>query len=135
MRVLVDTSVWSLALRKHGPADHPAVRALSSILLAGEDAFLVGLILQEVLQAFRSDGPFQTMATHLEAFALLPLERPDFVAAASLHRRCAAKGLSVSTVDCQIAAAAIRHNCRLLTADRDFEHIARVSDLKLLELK
>jgi len=45
MRVLVDTSVWSLALRKKGPVDHPAVRALSSLLLAGEDVFLVGVVL------------------------------------------------------------------------------------------
>ena len=135
MRVLVDTSVWSLALRKKGPADHPSVRALSSLLLAGEDVFLVGVVLQEVLQAFRSERPFQTIATHLEPFALLPLERSDFVAAASLHRRCAGKGLTTSTVDCQIATAAIRHNCRLLSADDDFKRIARVSDLKLFELK
>jgi predicted nucleic acid-binding protein len=135
MRVLVDTSVWSLALRKKGPTDHPSVRALSSLLLAGEDVFLVGLVLQEVLQAFRSEKQFQTIAMHLEPFALLPLERSDFVAAASLHRRCAAKGLTASTVDCQIATASMRHNCRLLTADEDFKRIARVSDLKLLELK
>ena len=62
MRVLVDTSVWSLALRKKGPTDHPSVRALSSLLLAGEDVFLVGLVLQEVLQAFRSEKQFQTIA-------------------------------------------------------------------------
>ena len=135
MRVLVDTSVWSLALRKKGPADHPSVRALSSLLLAGEDVFLVGVVLQEVLQAFRSEKPFQTIAMHLEPFTLLPLERSDFVAAASLHRRCAAKGLTTSTVDCQIATAAMRHNCRLLSADDDFKRIAQVSDLKLFELK
>ena len=133
MRVLVDTSVWSLALRKKGPADDPSVRALSSLLLGGEDVFLVGLVLQEVLQAFRSEAPFRTIATHLEPFALLPLERSDFVAAANLHRRCAAKGLTASTADGQIAAAAIRYGCHLLTADDDFERIARVSDLELLE--
>ena len=132
MRVLVDTSVWSLALRKKGLADHPAVRGLSSLLRANENVFVSGLILQEVLQAFRSEASLRTIVRHLEPFPLLALQRPDYVHAAALHRRCAAKGVSVSTADCQIAAAAIRHDCRLLTADRDFERIARVSELKLM---
>ena len=132
MRVLVDTSVWSLALRKRGPVDHPAVGGLSSLLHANENVFVTGLILQEVLQAFPSEAPFRNVVRHLEPFPLLELERSDYVHAAGLHRRCAAKGVSVSTADCQIAAAAIRHACLLLTADRDFERIARLSDLKLM---
>jgi len=131
MRVLVDTSVWSLSLRKGGPARHATVEKLATLLLANEDVFLTGLILQEILQAFRSDPSFRRVAKHLEPFPLLDLERPDFIAAASLHRRCAAEGVSASTADCQIAAAAMRHGCVLLSADTDFERIARLSDLRL----
>ena len=131
MRVLVDTSVWSLSLRKGGPAEHPTVEKLISILRADEDVFLIGLILQEILQAFRSDSSFRKVARHLEPFPLLDLELPDYIAAASLHRRCAARGVSASAADCQIATAAIRHNCLLLSADHDFERIARFSELKL----
>ena len=131
MRVLVDTSVWSLALRKGGPAVHPTVEKLMSILRADEDVFLIGLILQEILQAFRSDSSFRKVARHLEPFPLLELGRHDYIAAASLHRRCAARGVSASTADCQIATAAIQHNCLLLSADNDLERIARFSDLKL----
>ena len=132
MRVLVDTSVWSLALRKRGPADHPAVRKLSALLLANEDLFLCGLVLQEVLQAFRVETAFRAVARHLEAFPLLELDRAGYAAAAGLHRRCASRGVSASTADCQIASAAIRHECWLLTADRDFERISALSGLKLL---
>ena len=132
MKVVVDTSVWSLSLRAAGPADHPTVQKLTSMLHADEDVFLTGLILQEILQAFRSDSSFHKVAKHLEPFALLELEREDFSAAASLHRECAARGVSVSTADCQIAQAAIRHGCLLLSADKDFERIARFSDLKLI---
>jgi predicted nucleic acid-binding protein len=71
------------------------------------------------------------VARRLEPFPLLELERRDLIAAASLHRACAARGVSVSTADCQIAAAAIRHDCLLLSADKDFERIARLSELKL----
>ncbi len=132
MRVLVDTSVWSLALRKKGPVDHPAVGKFSALLRANEDVFVTGLVLQEVLQGFREDASFRTILRHLEPFPLLEMERSDYVDAASLHRRCAAKGMSTSTADCQIATAAIRYDCVLLTADKDFERIARVSELKLM---
>jgi len=101
------------------------------MLQTDEDVFLIGLILQEILQAFRSDSSFRRVARHLEPFPLLELERGDFIEAATLHRKCAARGLSVSTADCQIAQAAIRHDCLLLSADRDFERIARFSELKL----
>ena len=131
MRVLVDTSVWSLSLRKGGPAKHPAVEKLAALLRANEDVVLTGLILQEILQGFRSDVAFRNVLRHLEPFPLLELDRRSCVAAASLHRRCAARGVSVTTVDCQIATAAIHYDCVLLSADRDFERIARLSDLKL----
>ena len=132
MRVLVDTSVWSLALRKKGPTEHSTVEKLASLLEADEDVVLTGVILQEILQAFRADSSFARVARHLEPFPLLDMGRREFVAAASLHRACASTGVSASTADCQIAAAAIRHDCLLLTADRDFDRIARVSSLKLV---
>jgi predicted nucleic acid-binding protein len=132
MRVLVDTSVWSLSLRKGGPADNPAVHKLVRLLDGGEDVLLTGLILQEILQAFRTEAALRKVARYLEPFDLLDLDRDDYVAAARLHRKCAAKGVTASTADCQIAAAAIHKRCVLLTTDRDFERIARLSDLELL---
>jgi predicted nucleic acid-binding protein len=53
------------------------------------------------------------------------------VLAARIHRQCAARGVAATTVDCQIAAAASAHRCHLLTADKDFAHIARLFPLKL----
>ena len=113
------------------PAKHPAVEKLLALLHSGQDVFLTGLILQEILQAFRSDSSFRKVARHLEPFPLLELERPDFIAAAALHRKCAARGVTASTADCEIATAAIRKDCLLLSADQDFERFARLSDLKL----
>jgi hypothetical protein len=124
MRVLVDTSVWSLSLRRKGPADHPAVEKLTELLRNGEDIFLTGCILQEILQAFRSESTFRRVAHYFEPFPLLPFERADHVAAARMHRTCAQHGVSASTIDCQIAVAAIHHDCALLSADKDFERMA-----------
>ena len=131
MRVLVDTSVWSLSLRRGGPADHPAVRRLASLLEEGADVVLTGIILQEILQAFRSESAFRKAARYLAPFPLLALTWDDHVAAARLHRRCAASGVAATTVDCRIATAAIRNDCALLTADEDFRRIAELSELRL----
>lgn len=131
MRLLVDTTVWSLALRKGGPADHPAVHKLRDSLVGDEDMYLTGLILQEILQAFREDATFRRLITYFEPFSLLPLGRGSYVAAAELQRPCRSKGIPVTTADCQIATAAVENECLLLTTDKDFEHIARHSGLKL----
>ncbi len=131
MRFLVDTSVWSLALRRKGPAEHPAVRKLAMLLEHDEELALTATILQEVLQGFRDDASFRRLEAHLRSIPILPLEREVAVLAARIHRLCAARGVAATTVDCQIAAAASAHRCHLLTADRDFEHIARVFPLKL----
>jgi len=131
LRVLVDTSVWSLALRKQGPADHPAVERLAQMLRDGEDIFLTGTILQEILQAFRVESTFRKMARYFEPFPLLRVDRLEHVAAARLHRLCAQKGVGASTIDCQIAVAAIRHSCALLSTDRDFERMALHCELVL----
>lgn len=74
MRVLVDTSVWSLALRRGGPTGHPSVRKLRAILEHGEDVFMLGVILQEVLQGFRSERTADRLNKRLEPFDLLPLD-------------------------------------------------------------
>ncbi len=133
MRVLVDTSVWSHALRQGTDLADAAVRRLSS-LLGKADVVLTGLILQEVLQGFRGDAIFEKAARRLDAFPLLQLDRAHYMAAARLRRACAAAGIAASTGDCQIAAAAIEHRCRLLTLDRDFEAIARHVPLHLLPI-
>jgi hypothetical protein len=132
VRVLVDTSVWSLSLRRTGPVDHPTVRKLQALLKGHEDLVLTGTILQEVLQAFRDDSTVRRVAASLEPFPLLPLGRPHYVAAARLHRQCAAHGVAASTIDCQIAAAALEHGCLLLTADDDFRRIAEYTPLRLV---
>ena len=132
MTVLVDTSVWSLALRKDGPADHLAVKKLQSFLLDTQNIVLIGIILQEILQGFKHEGTFTKVTTYLDAFPLLSLNRSDFVAAAKLRRQAASQGLILSTPDCQIAAAAIQHHCTLLTTDKDFSNLAQLVPLQLV---
>ena len=131
MRFLVDTSVWSLAFRRDEPADHPAVAKLCEIIDGKDDVFLIGVVLQEVLQAFRSEATVSRVERQLSQIPLLDLSRQDYALAAGIRRRCASSGVTVHTVDCQIAAAAIAHRCALLTTDRDFDLIAARTGLQL----
>jgi hypothetical protein len=131
-RILVDSSVWSLAFRRAGPSDHPVVRNLQVLLEDQQIIVLVGIVLLEVLQGFRDNQTFDRYERALQPFPLLDLSRSDYLAAASIRRRCRTKGVSVSTTDAVVAAAAIEHDCYLLSADEDFRLIARHTPLVLL---
>ncbi len=133
MRVLVDTSVWSLALRRAAPANpHPAAQTLRRLIEAEQAVCLIGVILQEVLQGVRDHTQFLRLRNLLRPFPLLDLARADFEAAAQLRNHCQFHGIQAGTIDFLIAAASIRHDCAILTTDRDFTHIARLSSLRLL---
>ena len=131
MTLLVDTSVWSLAFRKGGPVPEPAVMRLATAINDGDDVVLVGAILQEILQAFRRARTLAEVTEALTAFPLLELDRGGYAYAAEIYRTCLSRGVSAGTIDCQIAAAAIRHDAEVLTTDRDFEHIAKHTPLRL----
>lgn len=124
MSVLVDTSVWSVALRREKPTISREVEALRAAIERG-DACLLGVILQEVLQGFPSPDRTRRLVDYLSPFPILSQHRGDYVYAAEIRNKCRAKGVTVSTVDAQIAAAAINHRCALLTVDQDFEGISR----------
>ena len=55
MNLFVDTSVWSLAMRRDH-ASGPHVDFLGEALETGESIFSTGLVLQELLQGFRRAG-------------------------------------------------------------------------------
>lgn len=124
MSVLVDTSVWSLALRRDSQVRTREVEALTAALEAGE-VVLIGCVLQELLQGFPARERTLRLIDYLAPFPLLNLHRGDYIFAAEIRNRCRAKGLAVTTIDAQIAAAAINHRCRLLTADPDFARVSK----------
>jgi predicted nucleic acid-binding protein len=120
MTLLVDTSVWSLALRRDHSLVIPEVDELRKALGSGEQVVTTGLILQELLQGF--SGP-RNRADIVERFAALPLlvpDRMDYVDAAELRNRCRRAGLQLGTIDALLAQLCIRHQLTMLTTDKDF---------------
>ncbi len=131
MSIFVDTSVWSLALRRDAPPPSPQVRWLEQALQTGEAVFTTGLVLQELLQGFT--GPKARDAI-VDRFAALPLvipDRGDHIDAAALRNTCRRNGVQVGTVDVLYAQLCIRHELLMLSTDSDFERIAEQSPLAL----
>ena len=131
VHLLVDTSVWSEALRRDVPKG-VHVQALHDALVLGlTSVFTTGIVVQELLQGF--SGPKQTQVI-VEKLRALPMIAPTFdhhVAAAQLRNACRTKGVQVGTIDALIAAICIKENLLLLSTDKDFEHIARTQPLQL----
>ncbi|MDA8327281.1 MAG: PIN domain-containing protein [Nitrospiraceae bacterium] len=132
MRVLVDTSVWSLALRRKDGHDNKEAGALKKLIEQGEDISLLGIILQEILQGIKRADQFQALRRYFEPFPLIELSRDEYIKAAALKNDLIKKGIQASTVDALIASAAINKECVLFTTDSDFFHIAKHVKLKLL---
>ena len=89
------------------------------------------LVLTEVLQGIADDRAHDRVADDLVRFVALDLRGPtDHIDAANLFRQARRRGVTVrSTIDCLIASVCIRERVPLLHRDRDFDHLARVSDL------
>lgn len=124
MNLFVDTSVWSLALRRDEASDQLIVRRLRGALEGGDGVFTTGLVLQELLQGFR--GPKARDAI-VDRFASLPLlipDRTDHVEAAELRNACRRNGIQVGTIDVLLARLCVRHDLVMLSTDQDFTLMA-----------
>lgn len=131
MSLFVDTSIWSLALRRDSPAPDAQVKALVLALESGETLLTTGLVLQELLQGFAGPKSRDQLLDRFSAIPLLVPDRDDHVQAAELRNRCRRRGVQVGTIDALLAQLCIRHDLTMLTADEDFGRIAKHSTLKL----
>lgn len=120
MTLLVDTSVWSLALRRDAEGDEPEVSALREALQGSEEVLTTGLVLQELLQGFAGPKDRKRILDRFAALALLQPDREDHVAAAELRNRCRRAGVQLGTIDALLAQLCIRYDVTLLTTDKDF---------------
>jgi len=119
MRVLIDTSVWSLALRRNQPADSPVVTELVELIreVRGQ---MIGPVRQELLSGIKNQVQFQKLRNHLRAFPDLEITTRDYETAADFFNLCRAKGIQGSNTDFLICAVAARYNIPIFTTDEDF---------------
>jgi predicted nucleic acid-binding protein len=127
----VDTSVWSLALRRDAPSDDAEVRELARTLEAGDTVVTTGLVLQELLQGFSGPKAHQQILERFSALPLIVPDRNDHVEAAALRNLCRRAGVQIGTIDALFAQLCVRHDLIMLTTDNDFRNVARLCGLRV----
>lgn len=123
---LVDTSVWVEVFRRPSRVSLDAVVPIDEIVTCLP-------VVQEVLQGFRDEAAFLKARVAMLAFPLVesPLTDRLFLEAVDLFRAARRQGVTVrSSVDCLIAAAALRHGLTVVHVDRDYERLARIAPLR-----
>jgi predicted nucleic acid-binding protein len=130
LSLVVDPSVWSLALRRDRPPDVPEVAALEGALTEGDLVTTTGLVYQELLQGFHGPRDQQEIVARFGALPFLAPDRHDHFEAAQLRNRARRRGVQVGTIDAILAQLGIRYELRLLTTDADFARIAEYEPLE-----
>ncbi|MBN1608912.1 MAG: PIN domain-containing protein [Polyangiaceae bacterium] len=132
MNVLVDTSVWSLALRRAKRVDSTVSGELAELISEGR-VVMLGAVRQEVLSGMKVKAQFDQLREHLRSFPDLELETADYEAAASAFNRCRERGVQGSNTDFLICAAAMRRKLAVYTTDGDFRPFAKILEVELHE--
>ena len=120
MKVLVDSCVWSLALRRRKgiaglkPDQRRLVETLTEAIRDGRVA-IVGPVRQEVLSGIGHEEQFEKVRTRLEAFADEPIESADYVQAARLDNLCRRHGVQCGEVDMFLCSVAAHNGWTILT--------------------
>ena len=133
MNTLVDTSVWSLALRRKADdlSDSEAllVAELTELVREGR-ACMLGVIRQELLSGIKTTEQYEKLRLTLRAFPDESLCTSDYEAAANASNACRAKGIAVSVVDALICAMTIYRDWTIFTTDPDFRKYESVLPIK-----
>ena len=135
MIVLVDTSAWSLAIRRNLEnlsEEQSSEREVLARLVEEGRVAMIGPVRQELLSGIRNEFQFQQVLEYLRRFDDAAIATEDYEEAARIHNLCRARGVTGSAVDFLICAVAVRRNWIILTLDRDFERYAKHIPLSLL---
>ena len=131
MSLLVDTSVWSLALRRDVEQSASEVVALRHALLGTDQVFTAGLVLQELLQGFAGPKDRAQLVDRLSALAFLQPVKEDDIEAAEVQNTCSRCGVQVGTIDALLIQICRRNDLTLLATDQDFHAATKHVEFRL----
>ena len=134
MNVLVDTSVWSLALRRKprdlAPGEQSSVNEPADLTREGR-VRIIGLIRQELLSGIKTPAHYEKLRGAMRAFPDEALDTRDYEAAASVSNDCRSRGIAAPVVDALICQVALARKWSIFTTDSDFKVYATVVPIKL----
>jgi predicted nucleic acid-binding protein len=131
VKVLVDTSVLSLALRRARPVSQHHEEIIR--LLRSGNVALLGCIRQEVLSGIRDTSAFRRLRDQLRALPDHPVTTEHYETGAEFFNRCRARGIQGTFTDFLLCACAALDELPIYTTDQDFDLFARVLPIKLFE--
>ena len=136
MRVLVDTPVWSLALRRRPKdlnADQVRLKdALAELVREGR-VLMIGAVRQELLSGIREESQFNRVRERLDPLPDLNIETSAYESAARMSNLCSSRGIASASVDMLICAVAADSHAPILTTDRDFLMYSRLLPIQLFQ--
>lgn len=128
MKYLIDTSVWSLALRKKPDS---RILLLLSDIIRKKNAVICGAVRQELLSGIKSHEQFIELRNHMRAFEDIAVETPDYELAAEYYNLCRSKGIQGSNTDLLLCAISANKKLIILTIDKDFELYRKIVHFNL----
>lgn len=134
MKVLVDTCIWSLALRSNIGKNKLITDELVALMDEGRLS-IIGPIKQEILSAYKDKTKFNKIRQHLADFPNTEIEDIDYETAAEFHSICRGKGVQGSHIDFLICAISVRCKMNIFTNDSDFERYKKHLPIELYNPK
>jgi predicted nucleic acid-binding protein len=132
LKVLIDTPIWSYALRSENNAYKNEIDALIA-LIEEQRALIIGPIRQEILSGYSDQKKHLTVKEKLSHFSNTPIVDSDYELAAEFNNSCRKKGVQGSHIDFLICAVAKRLDIPIFTNDKDFEHYQKIIHIKLFQ--
>ena len=132
MKVIVDTSVWSLALRRSAKAANVETDELKK-LIQNQSVVMLGCIRQELLSGVRELAQYEHLRERLSAFPNQILNDNCYELAAKMFNDCRAKGVQGSNTDFLICAAAQLHQLAIYSTDQDFTRYQKILGISLYQ--
>ena len=130
MKVLVDTSVWSLALRRK--EQNEITKQLTYLILESM-IVMIGPVRQELLSGISDRAVFDNLKAKLGSFDDLPITTRDYEMAADFFNICRKNGVQGSHIDFLICAAAYNNELLIFTTDQDFLYYTKHLPIQLLK--
>ncbi len=134
MKVLVDTPIWSYALRSQNIDYQFEIDALTS-LIRDQRTIIIGPIRQEILSGYSDLRKYQIIKEKLSYLKNSPILDGDYELAAEYSNKCRKKGVQGSHIDFLICAVANRINIPIFTSDKDFEHYQKILSIELFKIE
>lgn len=132
MKIIVDTSIWSLALRRKKRQSFSEVKILES-LIDNQRICMLGPIRQEILSGIKDNKQFAQLKDILSAFDDFPLTTKDYEKAAEFFNLCRSKGIQGSNTDYLICAVSSNNRFPIFTSDKDFEIYSKHLPITLMK--